>query len=626
MKKKKFEQITTTTTTFMFVLLLVVTPMLTGAAYIPPPTARGRLGAHTTRTSSTANNNNNNVVVERMVETTTTGTTTTKTTTRRSNKRRRELFYGGEDPYSDRSIPSMSMPKETCKDVVCDAITEFCGTDGQCHNVNCETLYKYGNPEFTYVNESTTDDLTCYEFETKNEPDREFLTSVSPSGPCGTYDDDNGNSRVIGVRYGCGHYYCKYNNPDLIDNIVVPYNRKCVAKQQIDRSFVCYDMSPTSTDVTTYFDEYIQAVQDVTNKISSNETIIMEEEEKSLCYDNTTYKHQYGGGVSWNDEKGETGHQFPVTTFTSEEFNPAMAMSVVSVFIGSTSSSSVFPDCREVGCLQKEFCGTDNKCHEIHCESFYQYGPPEFTGNYEEEREDPSSSLTCVNTLEKGQGLCAEYSNDGSSNGWPTVIQFACQEENTYSPRYADELCGENDPYNSIQGRYETMNRYCFATPNPYQNFTCYDLDPVKTNFTTYFDSYLQSVQNNLYCDGIDLPLITYPNGTEVNMTASDFYAHHDYHHCISRPGHSDCTLGYSGIYIRGKSIWNSTQEPFDPDRYRYSIISSLDGRIPIDDSDNNDNDVKSGALGSLFTFDCATRPFWWIVVGTVTALSYLTC
>jgi hypothetical protein len=131
---------------------------------------------------------------------------------------------------------------------------------------------------------------------------------------------------------------------------------------------------------------------------------------------------------------------------------------------------SMSMDLNPCGCQVGDgtFCGTDGKCHFYNCESFYEFGPVDYTGYGPQ-----SPELKCIDipvTLVDTAGDPSQAS-----------VAFRCRD---LTPK-------------PIGMGY---TKYCEAsTPN--SNFTCYGVSE-NTNYYNAFDDFLQQAQaSQLECN-----------------------------------------------------------------------------------------------------------------------------
>ena len=471
---------------------------------------------------------------------------------------------------------------------------EFCGKDGTCHPKDCPTIYKYGWSTFTGNYNDDDDALQCVEYTDEEGEDDEWDRIFYHNREdlvCLTY-------RPLSVSYNCKKYGTGCVNDLNSKRESTPHvyvNRKCTARSKAfkDRLFVCYDMDiPLSSSLESYYSSYVEQTIQLHSKGATCDDI-GGVQENFYDYIDTPHRtvpiHDYGGLITLGFDLpaetgvGDDGTEYSVPSSTIGAYDndrlPKVPNGTTSVFdeegdINETvfnmkkAASTVYiksilldpdydevtndlPAC-EVGCTAYEFCGIDGKCHARNCETFYQYGPQEWTGNKEttsENGDEYTTSLMCeaINEMmmNHDEDMLDTLLPCSKEDGYfPILSRYLCQGQSYYS----QDECGNPDPYNNTQGRILTMNRRCFGRPNKEQNFTCYDIAPT-TDMTDYSRDYLQKVENNPGCDGstAEKPVTVDANGTEVVLP---LYAYHKMEGCLIHWGdfsRSTCPMWLSG-------------------------------------------------------------------------------
>jgi hypothetical protein len=106
-------------------------------------------------------------------------------------------------------------------------------------------------------------------------------------------------------------------------------NRVCTAKPNPEQSFICYDIAP-GTNLTTYFDDYLDAVESFAGCESYNKTWVSNGHEiesflflTQIPFTNSTYSNN---GNSYLDGTFKPSPEsLPSNDTSSEVFNPAFS-------------------------------------------------------------------------------------------------------------------------------------------------------------------------------------------------------------------------------------------------------------------------------------------------------------
>jgi hypothetical protein len=276
-------------------------------------------------------------------------------------------------------------------------------------------------------------------------------------------------------------------------------NRKCTGTPNDGYGFVCYDMAP-DTDLDAYFADYAAATAGLEDKV---------------YFDNSTrYPHYYNGYLTAPKFSRFTGRLgIRITT----EFNVTWAnRSMVAELFNVTESHPLSSLLCKNGCKDTEFCGQDGTCHAFNCVNLYDYGPKTATGHDYDDLKAPK--LVCTNEPPPVEDTSACLSP------WPLLIHYHCtlSQSGDYSLR---PRC----PVDYLDGRYATLNRYCSAQPNPYQNFSCCDLDPdtITDGMERFLTDYSTKVRLDSECTAENLPDRT---GDPSQSNETDPYTGSGYH------------------------------------------------------------------------------------------------
>ena len=365
-------------------------------------------------------------------------------------------------------------------------------------------------------------------------------------------------------------------------------NRKCTSAPSDGFGFVCYDMAP-DTDLETYFDDYIAATTDLDPVPCDTDDEINAE------------NHVYTANL--RSPRVVTGNGF-----SSSEFNATLAsMSVVAeVFEVDLNEYSMFPVCDE-GCKDTEFCGQDGTCHEFNCINVYDYGPKTVTGH---DYQDTSAKLECSSeppTVDDSNP-CLGMNPDAFDaelistveSPWPVLIEYFCSrvESTSDSDRFyfGDSAeCG----YAYLDGRYATFNRHCSAQPNPYQNFSCYDMDP-NTDMERYLNDYVNRTTLDSECTIDNVPYPPEPNSTTENVNV--FLAQHSYSTCIQETTpsgsiYTNCALVYGAVTVTNN---DTDLKPIDFERLRYVMKSNILGLPENSETVSASSIVTHNVLGKI--------------------------
>jgi hypothetical protein len=440
---------------------------------------------------------------------------------------------------------TIKLPEYDFNCTVACAENEFCGRDLKCHAFNCEVYYTLGHPTMTGYNSETSESLDCQEIRADNE-DVSFLSQqplcfgVAPV--------------ALAWNKGCpgsGLYFpypCDYSDPEV--DVAVRFNRKCTAKPSEDTGFICFDIAP-DTDYDAYFSS-------VPMDPSGSE------QENCTSEYNGTSHFFYTGRVNGP----QVGLMYEWTG--SETWNVSLAAAAMVSEYFEVQHFNDFPFCSG-GCKYTEFCGQDGICHSYNCENVYAYGPASVTGHGDGDTRDDlmcTSTLTAEHYCQVADDGWAEYLQDSTDydgdnieSPWPVALQFQCLPVNVW---WQPDWCA----LKRLESRYVTFNRFCEAKPNPEQNFTCFDIDPV-TDMESYLADYLKATAVNTNC-------------TIYNM--DQFYNESDYYEPGLRGIHSyapTCTITYniSTTNYDCSHLGSSVDDLNDYDRMRAVMSSSLVGQ-----------------------------------------------
>ena len=196
---------------------------------------------------------------------------------------------------------------------------------------------------------------------------------------------------------------------------------------------------------------------------------------------------------------------------------------------------------------------------------------------------------------------------------WPVLIEYHCSKQESTSDSgsfyFGDSaFCG----YAYLNGRYATFNRHCSAQPNPYQNFSCYDMDP-NTDMEQYLDDYVNRTMLDSECtiDNFRHPSDNEPSSTTENVTIT-YPARHFYRTCIheflpSGSSNTNCALVYGAV-----NLDDSDLTPIDFERLRYVMTSNILGNLP----DDNETVATSLAATNNILQTCVVAVF--VLIGLI--------
>ena len=378
-------------------------------------------------------------------------------------------------------------------------------------------------------------------------------------------------------------------------------NRKCTSAPSDGFGFVCYDMAP-DTDLETYFDDYIAATTDLDPVPCDTDDEINVE------------NHVYTADL--RSPRVNTPY-----TFSSSEFNATLAsMSVVAELFKVDLNYTIFPLCDE-GCKDTEFCGQDGTCHEFNCINVYDYGPKTVTGHDYQDTSAPKLECSSETPSADDSNPCLGMNPDAFNvelirtveSPWPVLIEYHCSKQESTSDSgsfyFGDSaFCG----YAYLNGRYATFNRHCSAQPNPYQNFSCYDMDP-NTDMEQYLDDYVNRTMLDSECtiDNFRHPSDNEPSSTTENVTIT-YPARHFYRTCIheflpSGSSNTNCALVYGAV-----NLDDSDLTPIDFERLRYVMTSNILGNLP----DDNETVATSLAATNNILQTCVVAVF--VLIGLI--------
>ena len=185
-----------------------------------------------------------------------------------------------------------------CADYSTCGTPDFCSEDGVCHQRTCETFYRYAQESLTgrgnrssSVGEQETEpqgeeELECYV--------NEFPPNNVVEPPCPPNEDGGGlfpiavyhtcrdnDSPAPPSRFRCWDWYEAVHHSaggqTTTGATTVPprfatMNRVCTAKPNPEQRFICYDIAP-ETDLESYFDNYLAAVESMGGCGDENSTI-----------------------------------------------------------------------------------------------------------------------------------------------------------------------------------------------------------------------------------------------------------------------------------------------------------------------------------------------------------------
>lgn len=435
----------------------------------------------------------------------------------------------------------VKLPEYDFNCTVACAENEFCGRDLMCHAFNCEVYYTLGHPTMTGYNNETSGSLDCQEIRA----DDEDVSFLSQGPPC----RDQGGHAPVALAWTkvCGDYALYYPYPcDPEVDVAVRFNRKCTAKPSENTGFVCFDIAPD-----TDYDAYFSSVP-MDPSGSDQENCTAEYNDTSHYF----YTGRVIGPQVW------LVYEFEGT----KTWNVSLAAAAMVSEYFEVQHFNDFPFCSD-GCKYTEFCGQDGMCHSYNCENVYAYGPASVTGHGDG---DTRGNLMCTSTL-TGEHYCqvaddglteylknsTEYDGNDIESPWPVALQYQCLPVNVW---WEPDWCA----LKRLESRYVTFNRFCEAKPNPEQNFTCFDIDPV-TDMKSYLADYLNATAVNTNC-------------TIYNL--DHFYNESDYDEPGFRGVHSyapTCTI--NATHIDCSHLGSSVDDLDDYDRMRAVMSSSLVGQ-----------------------------------------------
>ena len=178
-------------------------------------------------------------------------------------------------------------------------VPDFCSQDGVCHPRTCETFYRYAQESLTgrgnrpsmgeqqETEPQGEEELECYvnEFPPNNVveppcPPNENGGGLFPIAVYHTCRDDYGPAAPFGLR--CWDWYNdavhhsaggqKTTGATTLPPRFATMNRVCTAKPNPEQRFICYDIAP-ETDLESYFDNYLAAVESMGGCGNENSTI-----------------------------------------------------------------------------------------------------------------------------------------------------------------------------------------------------------------------------------------------------------------------------------------------------------------------------------------------------------------
>jgi hypothetical protein len=457
-----------------------------------------------------------------------------------------------EDAFNDTStVPEYEYKCENdCDDGM------FCGRDLKCHPFSCETFYALGPPTWTGHNDddpssSPPPELDCQIVEPGQ--DRSFLNHEPFC---------KGGYLPTAVDYvhahGDGGSWCAYADASSDPDLFVYMNRKCTGTPSDGYGFVCYDMDP-DTDLDAYFADYAAATAGLENI--------------DYIYNGTSYPrypHDYNGRLTAPRFSRFTGRNGIRIT---PEFNVTWAnRSMVAELFNVTESHPLSSLLCKNGCKDTEFCGQDGTCHAFNCVNLYDYGPKTATGHDYDDLKAPKLVCTSETPPVEDTSTCL--------SPWPLLIHYHCtlSQSGDYSLRLS---C----PVDYLDGRYVTLNRYCSAQPNPYQTFSCYDLDPdtITDGMERFLTDYSNKIRLDSECTAENLP---YRASDPSQSNETDPYTgsgYHSYQACIDiTQSYTNCALVSGTVH----SFPNGTDlAPLDFERLRYVMQSTIRGELPTPSS-----------------------------------------
>ena len=452
----------------------------------------------------------------------------------------------------------------------------FCGRDLQCHSFSCENWYTLGHPIMTgYTPGKSPTTLDCATLEPGE--DRSFLTQdqYCADGKLPTavtfLDECQGNSV-------CASYRSSESSSASSPQVVAHMNRKCTAVPSDGFGFACYDVAP-DTDLETYFADYVAATTDL-------EPIPCDAQDEG----NAVKPHVYTDYVGSRRISSHMGS-------SSADFNVTLASkSIVARLFQVKLNYTIFPLCED-GCKDTEFCGQDGTCHEFNCVNVYDYGPKTVTGHEYQDTSSPNLECSSESPTFDDSNPCLSHLNTNPNvaevnstieSTWPLLIRYYCSK---FEKSNSSLLDFSTDPamcaHEYLDGRYATFNRHCFAQPNPYQNFSCYDMNP-DTDLEQYLQDYLNRTTLDAECTADNLPFF---HGSEPDEGVTVGYrARHSYMTCIEEiplPGTASSSNTNCAFVFGSVNSDTSDLTPIDYERLRTVVKSNIIGNLPDDDDDD---------------------------------------
>ena len=431
------------------------------------------------------------------------------------------------------------------------AAGEFCGRDNLCHAYSCENWYTLAPDKmYTGYDPSTSPALDCIRIDAGG-VDRSYR-HVDPFCSNG----DMPAAVFHRVDKCLGGTICPSSMLDQGIGTIedyIPLNRKCTAQPSPDTTFVCYEMDLDESGNNTtraIINNYTDATLGQVNTVPCG------------ANDTDRNSHFYTGAIRYPSNTVLNGPD------ASEVFDEAaLQVTMIATYeVDANTHRTVFPLCDAIGgCKSTEFCGNDLRCHDFSCETFYQYGPTDYTGHDGQQLQ----LLQCTETMNSSTstGWCKS-----TDNGFPIAVKYGCLPDG-YFVGSTDCPSSALEAENLYAGRFATYNRYCTAQPNPGQRFTCFDMDTVDPEM--YFQDFVDTIRANDTCTTENNPLSPITDRELVPLIL--------YHSCVgyqNRTGnsYSDCTI-LPGAYHR--SLYS-----FDASYARYTMKSMLETlSTTIDDS-----------------------------------------
>ena len=166
-------------------------------------------------------------------------------------------------------------------------ISEFCGRDKLCHEIDCESLFHYGPESVAGVQDKEAAhadadadaehlEINC---QMRNDDTADDTANTTDFSPCAN------NVWPLAVKYECRGLNQYYNNENfcpedsLSDGRFMSFARRCVAHPNPSKSFVCYDMKETNLD--SYVADYMNLITD--NPICTSDNVLFSDEELPMC-------------------------------------------------------------------------------------------------------------------------------------------------------------------------------------------------------------------------------------------------------------------------------------------------------------------------------------------------------